>query len=88
MFLFFKKLRGFLLLVQVIGLLLDFLGRSVVADGRYCWHSVNSFARSPSIDVSLVEKAGEEDKVRKVHKQRHLDVVFADVARFTILLQL
>ena len=40
------------------------------------------------VDVSLVEESGKEDKVRKVHEQRQFDVLLADVARLTVLLQL
>jgi hypothetical protein len=40
------------------------------------------------VDVSLVEESGKEYKVRKVHEQREFDVLLADVARFTVLLQL
>lgn len=68
--------------------LLDFLGRAVVSDGSHRWPCVDSFTLNSSIHISLVEEASKEDKVRKVHEQRHLDVVFADVARFAVLLQL
>ena len=53
-------------------------------DGR----RVDSFARRALVHVRLVEEAGEQDKVGKVHEQRQFDVLLADAAPFAALFQL
>jgi len=65
--------------------LLNLLGGRGRGRGR---SSTDGFARTSLVDVSLVEEAGEQHKVRKVHQQRQFDVGFAHVALLTVLLQL
>ena len=65
--------------------LLNLLGGRGRGRGR---SSTDGFARTSLVDVSLVEEAGEQHKVRKVHQQRQFDVLLAHVALLTVLLQL